>query len=81
MTRTKVRSRADRATCPLCGRIIATYWNADMTQARMTSTFLLAPHNITPGTRCKGWIVGKDAVLPRTSNASADPLNNHEEGS
>ena len=62
---TKVRSRADRATCPLCKRVIAAYWNADMTELRMTSTFLLAPHNATRGVRCKGWIIGKDDVLPR----------------
>lgn len=67
-----VRGRAERAICPECGRDTAAMWNADMTALRMTSTYLLAPHNITPGTRCRGWLIGKDDLAPRSPRLSAD---------
>lgn len=60
-----VRSRAERAICPECGRDTAAMWNADMTALRATSTYLLAPHNTAPGKRCRGWIVGKASMVPR----------------
>lgn len=67
-----VRSRAERAICPECGRNTAAMWNADMTALRMASTYLLAPHNIAPRTRCRGWMVGKADMVPRPSTAAAE---------
>ena len=58
-----MRGRAQRAICPKCGRNTAAMWNADMTTLRMTSTYLLAPHNIEPGKRCKGWTIGKENLV------------------
>lgn len=63
--RPTVRGRAERAICPKCGRNTAAMWNADMTAQRMTSTYLLHPHNVGPGVRCKGWIVGKANMASR----------------
>lgn len=62
-----VRGKAGRAICPECGRDIAAMWNADMTRLRMTSTYLLAPHNIAPGKRCRGWMIGKDNLVQKPS--------------
>lgn len=70
--RPTVRGRADRAFCPQCGRVIAAMWNADMTLLRATSTYLLHPHNIRPGERCKGWIVGQADVLERGLASGSD---------
>lgn len=42
-------------------------FNADMTLQRMQGTYLLHPHNIVPGQRCKGWIVGKEDMVPRAA--------------
>lgn len=58
-----VRGKAQRAICPECGRNTAAMWNADMTLTRMASTYFLAPHNIAPGKRCRGWMVGKEALV------------------
>lgn len=59
-----VRGKARRATCPECGRDTAAMWNADFTAMRGESTYLLAPHNISPGRRCLGWKVGAGALTP-----------------
>lgn len=61
-----VRGKADRAICPECGRDTAAMWNAEMTRLRMTSTYLLAPHNIAPGKRCRGWKIGKEDLVKRS---------------
>ena len=61
----KHRSPAERAICPVCGRNTAAMFNADMTLGRMVGTYLLHPHNLEPGVRCKGWIAGKEDLVPR----------------
>lgn len=66
MGRSKHRSRAERAICPLCGRNTAAMWNVDMTMQRGESTFLLHPHNKAPGERCRGWMIGKEHMVPAT---------------
>ncbi len=69
-----VRGRAERAICPECGRNTAAMWNADMTALRVTSTYLLAPHNIAPGTRCRGWMIRKADMVSRPSTPGADGI-------
>ncbi len=67
-----VRGRAERAICPECGRDTAATWNAEMTALHLTSTYLLAPHNIAPGTRCRGWTIGKEDMVPRSPAPGPD---------
>ncbi len=43
-----------------------------MTAIRMASTYLLVPHNIAPGTKCRGWMIGKADMAPRSPTPGLD---------
>lgn len=45
-----------------------------MTALHLTSTYLLAPHNIAPGARCRGWTIGKEDMVPRSPAPGPDGI-------
>lgn len=49
-----------------------------MTRLRMTSTYLLAPHNIAPGKRCRGWTIGKDNLVQKPSECAINCSPGHK---
>jgi hypothetical protein len=65
-----VRGKAQRALCPECGRNTAVYVDRHALLAGAGITYLLQPHNARPGKTCRGWRVGRAALVTATSSAA-----------